>query len=78
MARTTKGVKGPGYEYWGKRPGPREPGKLTKKLTHRIERRRAAVDTRTELEKFFSSPPFADKPEPEDRIDTVITWNVIT
>lgn len=33
--------KGPGYEYWSKRPGPPmlSPGKGSKRLTHRAERR---------------------------------------
>lgn len=39
MSRTRKGKKrGPGYEYWGRRPGPRTPGRITKKITHRKER----------------------------------------
>jgi hypothetical protein len=36
-----KGEKGPGYEYWSKRPGNKNggaPGKYTKKRTHRLER----------------------------------------
>lgn len=41
MSRTRKGGKGPGFEYWSKRPGPpmMSPGKSAKKLTHRAERR---------------------------------------
>ena len=38
MSRTKKGQKAPGYEYWGKRPGPRDPGKYSKTRTHRLER----------------------------------------
>lgn len=42
MSRTRKGKKGPGSEYWGKRPLSNKhgasPGKATKKLTHRLER----------------------------------------
>jgi hypothetical protein len=41
MSRTKKGAKGPGYEYWGKRPGPRDPGRYSKTQTHRAERRAA-------------------------------------
>jgi len=43
MSRSVKGSKGPGYEYWGRRPGIKfgSPGKEAKKLTHRLERRRA-------------------------------------
>ena len=41
MSRSVKGSKGPGYEYWSKRPGPPmlSPGKGSKRLTHRAERR---------------------------------------
>ncbi len=47
MSRTKKGTKSPGYDYWSKRPrkgvapqGMNSPqGPLTKKLTHRSERR---------------------------------------
>jgi hypothetical protein len=39
MSRTKKGSKGPGYEYWSKRPGKLStPGKDAKKRTHRLER----------------------------------------
>lgn len=42
MSRTKKGAKGPGYEYWGKRPIARNhgavPGRKTKTMTHRLER----------------------------------------
>lgn len=43
MSRTNKGSKGPGYDYWGKRPikAGTSPGKGVKPLTHRLERRRA-------------------------------------
>jgi hypothetical protein len=38
-----KSKKGPGYEYWGRRDSKecRDPGKDTKVLTHRRERRKA-------------------------------------
>ncbi len=46
MSRTPKRSKGPGFEFWGKRsaiPGAgkssRCPGRYTKKVTHRAERR---------------------------------------
>jgi hypothetical protein len=43
VSNTKKGSKGPGYEYWGKRPMSKEhgaiPGKFTKKRTHKIERK---------------------------------------
>lgn len=42
MSRTVKGSKSPGFEYWGKRPsyGIFPPGKLSKRLTHKAERKR--------------------------------------
>lgn len=42
MSRTKKGSKGLGYEYEGRRPGGRVPGKSTKKRTHKLERKSAA------------------------------------
>lgn len=39
MSRTRKGTKGPGHEYWGRRPGGRHPCRDTKTRTHRIERK---------------------------------------
>jgi len=40
MSRTKKGSKGPGYEFWSRRPNKgRDPGKDTKKNTHRLERK---------------------------------------
>jgi hypothetical protein len=40
MSRTKKGAKGPGYEYWSRRPakGCIDPGKSNKTVTHRLER----------------------------------------
>ena len=40
MSRTKKGTKGPGYEYWSRRPakGCVDPGKSNKTITHRLER----------------------------------------
>jgi hypothetical protein len=42
MSRTKKGTKSVGSEYWGKRPIARNhgatPGRITKTLTHRLER----------------------------------------
>lgn len=39
MSRTKKGKKGPGYEYWSKRPLTGfPPGRTTKKLTSGKER----------------------------------------
>jgi hypothetical protein len=43
MSRTKHGSKAPGYEYWSKRPGSNSggsvPGKVSKRFTHRAERR---------------------------------------
>jgi hypothetical protein len=40
MSRTRKGAKGPGHEYWSRRPakGCVNPGKKNKTITHRLER----------------------------------------
>lgn len=39
MARTKKGAKSPGYDYWSKRPTPdMSPGRPAKTMTHRLER----------------------------------------
>lgn len=41
MSRSKKGSKGPGYEYWAKRPGNKGggiPGRFSKKRTHKMER----------------------------------------
>lgn len=49
MSRTTRGGKGPGFEYWTKRPGNRNggtPGVFTKKTTHRTERQQGKQDCR--------------------------------
>lgn len=47
MSRTKKGSKGPGYEYWGRRPcNGYNPSKENKRLTHQIERARAKQDLR--------------------------------
>lgn len=46
MSKTKKGSKGPGFEYWSKRPYAGEsPGKKTKKRTHKKER----LDNKKEL-----------------------------
>lgn len=39
MSRTKKGKKGVGYEYWSRRSKYREPGRWSKTMTHRAERR---------------------------------------
>lgn len=42
MSRTIRGEKGPGYDYWNRRPTKGMwtfPGKFTKRWTHRKERR---------------------------------------
>lgn len=44
MSRTRKGSKGPGYDYWGGRPGGTTPGPDTKRVTHGIERARAHAE----------------------------------
>ncbi len=43
MSRSFAGSKGPGFDYWSRRPGNRSggnpPGKISKQFTHRRERR---------------------------------------
>jgi hypothetical protein len=48
MSRTSKGSKGCGYDYWGKRPlsGNCGYGKIVKTISKRIERARAKRDIR--------------------------------
>lgn len=36
--KKTSGGKGPGAEYWSRRPGPSTPGRSSKQVTHRKER----------------------------------------
>lgn len=52
MSKTTKGGKGPGFEYWSARPGNRAggiPGRITKTNTHRTERRQGKDEARKSL-----------------------------
>lgn len=54
MSRSRKSQKGPGYEYWGKRPGNKGggiPGKETKKRTHKAERSQAKKEIIEKTEK---------------------------
>lgn len=52
MSRSRKGSKGIGAEYWSKRPISNKhgaiPGKETKRLTHRAERREAKKQAKGE------------------------------
>jgi hypothetical protein len=50
MSRTVKGVKGPGHEYWKSRlhRHGETPGRITKRLTHRFERRQGKNELRRE------------------------------
>jgi len=56
MSRSKRGAKGPGYEYWTARPGNKQggqPGKATKKATHKAERRLAKPHTTGHLVRRF-------------------------
>ena len=47
MSRTRKGNRGPGAEYWTARPGNKQGGQtgpITKRTTHRAERRLGKKD----------------------------------
>ena len=48
MSRTRKGSKGPGYEFWSKRPGKgrMSSGPYAKLLTHRAERQEGKEEVR--------------------------------
>jgi hypothetical protein len=49
MSRTPKRGKSPGFELWSKRPGPSRapaPGRWSKTITHRNERRAAKAAVR--------------------------------
>jgi hypothetical protein len=41
-----------GYEYWGRRPGPRDPSPGSKRDTHQIERQQAKEEIRELVEDF--------------------------
>jgi hypothetical protein len=53
MSNTVRKEKGPGFEYWSRRPGNRNgagiPGRFTKRNTHRRERLQARHQIRVEL-----------------------------
>jgi hypothetical protein len=52
MSDTIKQKRPFGFEFWTARPskGLRQPGRLTKRITHRLERRYAVRSIRQELE----------------------------
>lgn len=54
MSRSKKSSKGPGFEYWGKRPISAEhgaiPGRFTKTRTHKIERKKNKKLIKKELD----------------------------
>jgi hypothetical protein len=51
MSRTEKRKKGPGFEYWGKRPGKDTiPGRASKTATHRLERLEAKKKIKEQLD----------------------------
>lgn len=53
MSRTKKGSKGPGYEYWSRRPYNKGPsqnsGKIAKRICHQMERAIAKREILREL-----------------------------
>lgn len=51
MSRTKNGKKGPGFDYWSRRPTPdMSPGRPAKKMTHRRERIQAKKVVKEQLE----------------------------
>ena len=63
MSRTKRGEKGPGFEYWSKRAGPKmmPPGSIAKKLTHRAERQEAILHVLEKPEQPPRHRPSKDK-----------------
>lgn len=57
MANTKKAKKGPGYEYWSKRPGSRNhgqaPGRKSKKLNISLERIEGKEEMVDQLSKHY-------------------------
>lgn len=51
MARTKKGSKASGYEYWSRRPySGSSPGKIAKRICHQMERAIAKREILNELD----------------------------
>ena len=51
MARTKKGSKGSGYDFWSRRPhSSNGHGRIVKTFCHRVERRQAADEVRRALD----------------------------
>lgn len=55
MSRTIRGCRPPGYEYWKSRLHPcgELPGRVTKKLTHKKERRVSKQIAETSLNQYY-------------------------
>lgn len=65
MSRTKKGKKGPGHEYWSKRPGNKGggiPGKEIKKRTHKLER----LEEKLKLERILDHNTHDDYDDYDD------------
>ncbi len=59
MSRSIKGSKGPGYEYWSKRPmAGMKPGAETKRMTHKLERLEAKDNIQDELTDMNNPPDY--------------------
>jgi hypothetical protein len=53
MARSIKGSKGSGYDYWSRRPhSGNGHGKIVKTFTHRVERQQAKEAVREQLQQL--------------------------
>ena len=62
MSRTRKGSKGPGYEYWSKRPmAGMNPGAETKRMTHKLERIEAKDQIKEQLQDDGLEHDFIDQ-----------------
>jgi len=53
MSRTRRGSRGPGYEYWSRRPcSGWNPGRETKMISHQIERAREKATLHDEIKEM--------------------------
>ncbi|MCB5206097.1 hypothetical protein [Methylovorus mays] len=55
MSKSIKGAKGPGHEYWSRRPqggGNGTPGAYNKSLTHKAERHQSQTEIQTGLDEI--------------------------
>lgn len=79
MSRSKKGQKGPGYEYWSRRPGSSKsgcsPGRVAKARTHALERIEGKEEVRDQVEATIVPP--AQCPQCQsDKVSTTKTRSI--